>query len=104
MDKIGPDRIMWGADFPHHEGTVPETLKVLRATVSEVPEDELRRMFAGNAAALYGAHLDELQAVADRIGFTPAQVASPLGEDEVPDNPNFRMMFMSEVARIGGGS
>src|SRR5262249_9930391 len=27
--EIGLDRMMWGADFPHHEGTVPYTLKVL---------------------------------------------------------------------------
>jgi predicted TIM-barrel fold metal-dependent hydrolase len=104
MDKLGPDRLMWGADFPHHEGTVPDTLKALRATVCDVPEDDLRELFAGNAAALYDADLVELQVVADRIGFTPEQVASPLGEDEVPDDPNFRMMFMSHVARIGGGS
>jgi predicted TIM-barrel fold metal-dependent hydrolase len=104
MDRIGLDRVMWGADFPHHEGTVPYTLAVLRATVSQVPEDDLRVLFAGNAAEIYGAGLDQLQAVADRIGFTPEQVAAPLPEDEVPADPNFRMMFMSHTARIGGGS
>jgi predicted TIM-barrel fold metal-dependent hydrolase len=104
MDQIGKDRIMWGADFPHHEGTVPNTLEVLRATVSEVAEEDLRVLFAQNAAEVYGADLDQLQTVADRIGFTREQVAAPLAEDEVPADPNFRMMFMSHTARIGGGS
>ena len=102
-DTLGIDRLMWGADFPHHEGTVPETLKVLRATVSDVPENELRKIFAGTAAEMYGADLTVLQEIADRIGFTPGEVASPLAEDEVPADPNFRMMFMAHTARIDGG-
>ena len=60
-------------------------------------------MFAGNAATVYGADVEFLQGIADRVGFTPDQVAAPLQEDEVPDDPNFRMMFLSPVARIGGG-
>jgi len=102
--QLGIDRLLWGADFPHHEGTVPYTLEVLRATVAAVPEEELRVMFAGNAAEVYGADLDQLRSVADRVGFTPEQVATPLEDHEIPDDPNFRMMFVSRVARIGGGS
>lgn len=91
---LGVDRIMWGADFPHHEGTVPYTLKALRTTLSSVPEDELRLMLAGNAAKVYAAEMKPLQEAADRVGFTPEQIASPLPQDEIPDDPNFRMMFI----------
>lgn len=104
MDQIGLDRIMWGADFPHHEGTVPDTLAVLRSTMCDVPEDDARQLFAGNAAEMYDADMEMLQGIADRIGFSPAQVATPLEEDEIPADPNFRMMWMSHTARIGGGS
>lgn len=104
IDELGLDRVMWGADFPHHEGTVPRTLKALRATVHDVPEDQLRVIFAGNAADVYGADLEMLQNIADRIGFSPAQIAEPLSDDEVPADPNFFMMFMAQTARIGGGS
>ena len=45
--EIGIGQLMWGADFPHHEGTVPYTLAALRATVGEMPDDELRRILAG---------------------------------------------------------
>ena len=87
---IGVDRMMWGADFPHHEGTVPYTLDVLRATIADLPEADVRRMLGGNAAKLYGADLTFLQTIADRVGFTPAQLRAPLGPDEIPSDPNFR--------------
>ena len=81
--------MMWGSDFPHHEGTVPYTLEVLRATMSELPESEVRQLLAGTAAEVYGADLDFLQTIADRVGFTPAQVREPLPPEEYPSDPNF---------------
>jgi predicted TIM-barrel fold metal-dependent hydrolase len=88
-DEIGMDRLMWGADFPHHEGTAPFTKRVLRGLVSSVPEDELRRLLAGNAAELYGADLGFLQGIADRVGPSVAEIATPLRPEEVPDDINF---------------
>jgi predicted TIM-barrel fold metal-dependent hydrolase len=88
--EIGVDRMMWGADFPHHEGTVPYTLEVLRATLGAVPEPEVRQLLGGTAAEVYGADLAFLQPIADRVGFTPAQVAEPLRPEEIPSDPNFR--------------
>ena len=88
-DEIGAGRMMWGADFPHHEGTVPYTLEVLRATMEGFAEPEVRELLGGNAADLYGADLAQLQDVADRIGYTPSQVASPLRREEIPSDPNF---------------
>jgi predicted TIM-barrel fold metal-dependent hydrolase len=103
LPELGP-RLMWGSDFPHHEGTAPNTLAALRATVSSVPEPQLRRMFAENAAAIYGADLDKLQVLADRVGFTPAQVASPLTAAEIPSDPNFRMMFVDSTTVFQGAA
>jgi hypothetical protein len=97
------DRFMWGADFPHHEGTVPNTLAALRATVNEVPEPELRQFLAGNAAALYGADLTDLQEVADRIGFTPEQIARPISLEDCPDDPNFHVLCASSGPLKGLG-
>jgi predicted TIM-barrel fold metal-dependent hydrolase len=88
-DEIGLDRLMWGADFPHHEGTAPYTSKVLRGLVHDVPPDELRTLFAGTAAALYGADLDMLQGIAERVGPTVEEIAQPLTDDEIPDDPSF---------------
>ena len=93
--EIGTDRMMWGADFPHHEGTVPYTLAELRATLASVPEPDVRQLLGGTAAEVYGADLAFLQPIADRVGFTPAQVAQPLAPDEIPDDPNFRTFLGS---------
>src|SRR5262249_40526974 len=59
-EEIGMDKLMWGADFPHHEGTAPYTRQSLRGLVHSVPETDLRRLLAGNAADLYGADPDFL--------------------------------------------
>jgi predicted TIM-barrel fold metal-dependent hydrolase len=91
--EIGMDRLMWGADFPHHEGTAPHTKQALRGLLSSVPENELRQLLAGNAAKLYGADLDFLQGVADKIGPTVAEVAVPLRADEIPADPNFGFLL-----------
>jgi predicted TIM-barrel fold metal-dependent hydrolase len=91
--EIGLDPLMWGADFPHHEGTAPYTVKTLRGAFgSGTPEGVVRTLLAGNAAALYGADLEFLQTVADHVGPTVEEVATPLAPEELPDDPNFRML------------
>lgn len=87
--EIGMDRLLWGADFPHHEGTAPYTKTVLRGTISGVPEDEIRQLTAGTAAELYGADLDFLQGHADRVGPSVEEIAVPLRPEEIPEDPNF---------------
>jgi predicted TIM-barrel fold metal-dependent hydrolase len=90
---IGVDQLLWGADFPHHEGTVPYVREVLRATMHDVPEVEVRALTSGNAARVYDVDLAQLQALADEIGPTVAEVATPLAPDEVPADPNARLLF-----------
>jgi predicted TIM-barrel fold metal-dependent hydrolase len=85
--KLDPAHAMWGADFPHHEGTAPYTRLVLRATMSSLPQDEIRQFTSGNAADLYGADLDLLQGFADRVGPTVEEVATPVRPEEIPDDP-----------------
>jgi predicted TIM-barrel fold metal-dependent hydrolase len=87
--EVGFDHLMWGADFPHHEGTAPYTKVVLRGLLNAVPEPEVRDLLGGNAAALYNADLALLQEAADRVGPTVADMATPLRDDEIPDDPNF---------------
>ena len=40
--RIGPDRFMWGSDYPHDEGTCPYTREHLRQLFHATPEAELR--------------------------------------------------------------
>jgi predicted TIM-barrel fold metal-dependent hydrolase len=86
LDILGPDRVMWGADYPHREGTAPFTREHLRQVFSGRPEHELRAVFAGSAAALYGFDLEALAPIAQRVGPTVEEVAEPLMS--LPEEPN----------------
>ncbi|HEY8527917.1 MAG TPA: amidohydrolase family protein [Acidimicrobiales bacterium] len=85
-DVIGPDRFMWGSDYPHDEGTFPYTREHLRQIFHGTPPEEMRRILAGNAAALYGFDLDRLAPYAEQHGPTVEELARPL--DHLPDEPN----------------
>ena len=81
--EIGLDRFMWGSDYPHDEGTHPYTREHLRARFSDVDPGEVRMMLSENAARLYDFDLAALRPLAERIGPTVAEVATPI--DAVPD-------------------
>ena len=83
-DQIGIGNVMWGADYPHHEGTFPRTTLALRLLFADVSEDEVRAMTSLNAAELYGFDLDVLEPIAGAIGPTVAEVATPVSPDELP--------------------
>ena len=51
---LNVDRLMWGSDYPHTEGTFPFSLDQIRKDFADVPEDETRKMVYGNAMELYG--------------------------------------------------
>jgi hypothetical protein len=76
--RIGVEKIMWGSDYPHMEGTAPYTREALRHTFSGVPPDEVASMVGGNVAAVYGFDLDALAPLVERIGPTVAEVGEPL--------------------------
>ena len=83
---IGVDRIMWGSDFPHEEGTFPFTREALANAYSGVDPAEVALMVGGNAAHVYGFDLHHLDTIAAQIGPEIAQVAQPL--DRRPDTPS----------------
>ncbi len=66
--ELGIDRVMWGSDYPHVEGTWPYTKKFLREAFVGVPEEEVRRIVGQNAIECYGFDAGVLAKVADRVG------------------------------------
>jgi predicted TIM-barrel fold metal-dependent hydrolase len=84
--RMGPDRFMWGSDYPHDEGTPPYTREHLRQVFHEVGEVEMRRILGENAAKLYGFDMDKLAPLAAQYGPSVAEIAQPL--EALPDNPN----------------
>jgi predicted TIM-barrel fold metal-dependent hydrolase len=76
-ETIG-DRVMWGADYPHSEGTFPWSREALRATFSAVPPETTARMIGGTAAEVYKFDLAKLAPIAAKIGPTVDEVKTPL--------------------------
>jgi hypothetical protein len=76
--EIGVDKIMWGQDYPHSEGTYPYTLEALQNTFAGVPTDEVAQMVGGTAARVYGFDLDALAPLAAAVGPEVEDVARPL--------------------------
>jgi predicted TIM-barrel fold metal-dependent hydrolase len=67
---IGVDNLMWGSDYPHPEGTWPNTRPWLAERFGRVPQDEVRRILGLTAAGVYGFDLAALAPHAERIGPT----------------------------------
>lgn len=65
---LGVDKMMWGSDYPHPEGTWPNTANYFRETFAGLPEEDGRKILGENAVAWYGLDRKRLQAVADEIG------------------------------------
>ncbi|MEZ5209269.1 MAG: amidohydrolase family protein [Acidimicrobiales bacterium] len=84
-DQVGVDRIMWGSDFPHLEGCWPFSRQHLRVAFADVPTDEVRAMVGTNAARLYQLDLAVLEPLAAQFGPSPAEVATALPPEDIPD-------------------
>lgn len=66
--RIGVDKLCWGSDYPHPEGTWPRTIPSLVETFHGLPENEIERMLGTNLATLFGLDLERLAPIAERIG------------------------------------
>ena len=89
-EALGLEKICWGNDYPHYEGTFPYNLETLRLTFHDISDKERRMILGENAAALYDFDLDKLVPVAARCGPTPEQVSTPL--DFVPTDTTCNML------------
>jgi hypothetical protein len=71
--------LMFGMDFPHPEGTWPNTREWLQLALRDVSEDEARRFLGANAIECYGLDADLLGKVAAKIGLFPEEILQPRG-------------------------
>ena len=81
-EHVGADRIMWGSDYPHMEGTAPFSEEAIRKTFAGIARDEVQAMLGGTAAKVYGFDMDALAALAADVGPRVELVHD--GLDEVP--------------------
>jgi predicted TIM-barrel fold metal-dependent hydrolase len=76
--EVGVGKLLLATDYPHPEGTWPNTQNWMRAAFAGVPEDEARLFLGENALACF-KRMDgpALRKVAQRIGPTAQSVLSP---------------------------
>ncbi len=74
--EIGIDTIAFGRDYPHPEGTWPNTKDWLRDAFAGVPEKEIRMMLGENAVRFLGLDRVRLSALAEKIGPTIAEISN----------------------------
>ena len=91
--EIGVETISFGRDYPHPEGTWPQTREWLRDAFGDVPEDELRLMLGENAIRFLGLDRNRLGEIARRIG--------PTYEDLVRPGPAIRPELLENFAQRG---
>jgi predicted TIM-barrel fold metal-dependent hydrolase len=91
---IGLDHFMFGVDFPHSEGTWPNSADWILSAFEDVPDAEARKILGENAIECYRLPGAALRAVADRIGLPVGQV---LGTDRKAPAP----MVAHFTARAG---
>lgn len=75
--EIGVDNIIFGRDYPHPEGTWPNTREWLRDSFVGVSEGDMRKVLGENAIRMLGLDRAKLAAVADKIGPSYSDVANP---------------------------
>jgi predicted TIM-barrel fold metal-dependent hydrolase len=96
-DQIGTERIMWGSDFPHEEGTYPYSAEAICHTFAGVPTSEVHAMLGGTAAEVYGFDLASLALLAEQHGPGVDQVAA--GIDALPDSQS--LAFEARGGSVG---
>ena len=66
--EIGIDKLMWGSDYPHIEGTWPHTAEKLGSAFAGVPRDECQMVLGSNAAEVYGFDVEKLTKLSIEVG------------------------------------
>jgi len=53
LHRIGAETVMWGSDFPHPDGTWPDSREILRPQLTDIAHADQRKLLFENAARLY---------------------------------------------------
>jgi predicted TIM-barrel fold metal-dependent hydrolase len=72
--EIGVGNLMWGSDYPHPEGTWPNTRPWLAERFRHVPQEDVRRILGLTAAEVYNFDLASLAPHVERVGPTVADI------------------------------
>jgi len=96
---VGVDRIMWGADYPHSEGSYPYTTEALRCAFAPCPPEETRMMLETTAAGVYGFDLEMLRLIGDELGPTVTEVLVALDPADYPADSTCNAFDAEQVVK-----
>jgi predicted TIM-barrel fold metal-dependent hydrolase len=104
--EIGIDRWLFATDYPHPEGTWPDTAAWLRATFAGLPEKELRLMLGENALNCLRLDAAPFQRAAARIGPSPLEIIDPTDPPDADLLARFhkRSGYSSPAEQVDRGS
>jgi predicted TIM-barrel fold metal-dependent hydrolase len=104
--EIGIETLTFGRDYPHVEGTWPNTADWLRGAFEGVPEDELKLMLGESAIRFLRLDRARLAQIAARIGPTVAQVTGrkPKLDARLIANWDRRGGYLKTVERADPGA
>ena len=83
MRKLGLENMMWGSDYPHHEGSTPFSRELLRMGFSDWSAADLDQVLDRTAAEVYGFDLDGSHPSRPQVGPTVDELRVPL--DDPPE-------------------
>jgi predicted TIM-barrel fold metal-dependent hydrolase len=75
--EIGIKQVAFGRDYPHAEGTWPNTKLWLRDALKGLPESEVRDILGENAIRVMGLDRAKLAKIAERVGPTIEEIMGP---------------------------
>jgi predicted TIM-barrel fold metal-dependent hydrolase len=81
--EIGVEQIAFGRDYPHPEGTWPNTPDWMRDAFAGVPENELRLMLGENMIRYFDLDRAALTPIAEKVGPTVQELTRPVDADVV---------------------
>jgi predicted TIM-barrel fold metal-dependent hydrolase len=82
-DEIGMDNLAFGRDYPHTEGTWPNTDAYLKLIFAGVPKDDVRKILGENALRFFGLDRSKLAEIAARIGPDLDVITDPAAAADV---------------------
>lgn len=59
LDRVGVDNVMFETDYPHQDGTWPESREAAALQFGHLPDDQVHKIARGNAIELLGLDLPE---------------------------------------------
>ena len=54
LEFTGADSMLWGSDYPHDEGSFPNSREVIARTFEGLSDEDREKIVCGNAARIYG--------------------------------------------------